>query len=55
MKLPTMIAASILLSSSVHGAPLWDESVNGDFSNVSATPTSLSVLSLIRCLGHSKR
>ncbi len=45
MKLPTMIAASILLSSSVHGAPLWDESVNGDFSDVSATPTSLSVLS----------
>jgi hypothetical protein len=44
MKLVAMIASGILLSNSAHAALLWDESIDGDFSNVAATPTSLSVL-----------
>lgn len=45
MRLLTMVASWILLCNSAHATLLWDESVNGDFSNVAATPTSLSVLS----------
>ncbi len=45
MKFVAMIASGILLCNTAHAALLWDESVNGDFSNVAATPTSLSVLS----------
>ena len=45
MKLVAMIASGILLSNTAHAALLWDESINGDFSNVAPTPTNLSVLS----------
>jgi len=45
MRLVTLIASGILLCNTTHAALLWDESINGDFSNAAATPTSLSVLS----------
>jgi hypothetical protein len=45
MRLVTLIASGILLCNTAHAALLWDETINGDFSNAAATPTSLSVLS----------
>jgi len=44
MRVVAMVASWILVCNTVNAALLWDESVNGDFSNVAAAPTSLSVL-----------